>query len=222
MNALLLMAGPNDQFANAGYSYPKNLIEIEGLPLVQHVLEGVSSLSKAGWKFTIVVRKDEQEKSHTASVIQLLVPDAKVLAIPKQTGGAACSALIALDQINNEEPLVICNGDQILDIDLAKVMKEFIDKKFDAGTIGFHAVHPRWSYVRCNDEGLVVEAAEKRPISNFATAGVYFYRQGKLFVEAAMEMIRKDANVGGQFYVCPTFNEMVLRHARIGTNEIDR
>ena len=84
------------------------------------------------------------------------------------------------------------------------------------------AVHPRWSYVRCDEDGLVVEAAEKRPISRLATAGAYWYRRGSDFVEAVMAMIRKDASVEGRFYVCPAFNELILRGLRIGTRHIDR
>jgi dTDP-glucose pyrophosphorylase len=68
----------------------------------------------------------------------------------------------------------------------------------------------------------VIEAAEKRPISRYATAGVYYFRQGKAFVQAAMEMIKKDAHTNGIFYVCPTFNELILEQAKIGVYKISR
>jgi dTDP-glucose pyrophosphorylase len=86
----------------------------------------------------------------------------------------------------------------------------------------FDSVHPRWSYVRLDEHGYVIEAAEKRPISRYATAGVYYFRQGKAFVQAAMEMIKKDANTGGVFYICPTFNELILEQAKIGVYKISR
>jgi hypothetical protein len=78
-------------------------------------------------------------------------------------------------------------------------------------------VHPKWSFARTGDDGLVVETAEKRPISDQATVGVYYFRRGRDFVNACRRMIRKDARVLDQFFICPTFNEMILDGSRIGT-----
>jgi hypothetical protein len=51
---------------------------------------------------------------------------------------------------------------------------------------------------------------------------MYYFAEGNYFVQAAMEMIRKDAQVGGAFYICPAYNEMILRQARIGIYKIPR
>ena len=155
-------------------------------------------------------------------MIRLLAPSAEVISVPAVEFGAACTALHAISHIGRDESLLVLNGDQILDGDLAAIVAGFEADDLDAGVVTFDAVHPRWSYVRCDDEGLVIEAAEKRPISHVATAGAYWYRRGGDFVEAVMSMIRKDASVEGRFYVCPTFNELVLRGQRIGTRLIDR
>lgn len=106
--------------------------------------------------------------------------------------------------------------------DLSKVVDDFRRRRLDAGTIVFESIHPRWSFVRLGEEDLIVEAAEKRPISRWATAGFYYFRRGIDFVAAATMSIRKDAQVAGQFYVCPTFNELILQQARIGIFRIDR
>jgi hypothetical protein len=67
----------------------------------------------------------------------------------------------------------------------------------------------------------VVEAAEKNPISHHATAGFYWFRQGSSFISAAQEMIRKDVELDGKFFISLTFNEMVLRQRKLGVTEID-
>ena len=222
MNILLLMAGSSDAFKEAGYTYPKNLIEIEGQPLLQLVIEKLEGLIAADNHLICMVQREENRRSYISSVIHLLVPNATVLEVNKETAGAACTALLAIEHINTADPLVIINSDQILEVDLSEIFSEFQRQKLDAGTIVFEAVHPRWSYVRCNSDEFVVEAAEKRPISKLATAGVYYFAQGQDFVEAAISMIKKDAHVGNQFYVCPVFNEMLLKHAKIGTHHIPR
>jgi dTDP-glucose pyrophosphorylase len=130
--------------------------------------------------------------------------------LEKETKGAACSVLMAIDKINNGEPLIIANADQLFDIDLNKVLDTFDKNSVDAGVICFEAVHPRWSFVRLNEKNKIIETAEKRPISKNAIAGFYYFKQGKDFVAAAMGSIRKDANVDGLYYISPTFNELVL------------
>jgi dTDP-glucose pyrophosphorylase len=222
MNILLLMSGGGDAFREAGYPYPKNLVEIDGLPLVQRVVENLSLLQESQNHLIALVQKEENRRYHTGEVLGLLAKGCTVLEVPAPTAGAACSALLAVEHIDNDEPLVIFNGDQVIDVDLRPLIGQFVERDLDGGIIVFQAVHPRWSYVRCNDEGFVIETAEKRPISNLATAGIYYFKRGADFVTAAKEMIRKDAAVEGNFFVCPSYNEMILRQAKIGVATIPR
>ena len=217
---LVPMSGPDEAFRQKGYTYSKNLIELHGKPLIQHVFENLSSIPNH--EFIFVIRKDEESKYHLRNVLKLLSPSCEIIVSDGQTAGAACTALLAIEHINNDAPLLIANADQIVEVDFADAIQSFQRQHLDAGTLVFDSVHPRWSFVRLNEEGYVIEAAEKRPISRYATAGVYYFKHGKSFVKAAMDMIKKDANVGGAFYVCPTFNELILDQAKIGVYKISR
>jgi dTDP-glucose pyrophosphorylase len=214
------MSGSDDAFKQKGYTYSKNLIELHGKPLIQHVFENLLQIPNS--EFIFVIRKEENQKYHLHNVLKLLSPTCEIIVADAPTLGAACTALLAIEHINNEQPLVIANADQLIDANLAEVVEQFQKEKLDAGTIVFDSVHPRWSYVRVNEQGFVTEAAEKRPISRYATAGIYYYKHGKDYVYAAMEMIKKDANTGGIFYICPTFNELILKQAKIGVYKIQR
>ena len=222
MKILALMAGGSDAFREAGYLYPKNLVEIQGLPLVQQFIRSLDGLMQPDGKLICMVREDENRQYHTGEVITLLAPNAVTLNVSEQTAGAACTALLAVEHINDDEPLLVLNGDQILTANVAAIIGDFQARNLDGGIVVFEAVHPRWSYVKTNADGLVTETAEKRPISNLATAGMYFFAKGSDFVRGAMDMIRKDANVGGHFYVCPVYNELILQQKKIGVGKIDR
>lgn len=222
LNVLILMAGSDEAFREAGYAYPKNLIEINGKPLVERVIHSFDGLAAQGARFLFLIRQSEIQKHHTASVVRLLVPNAEVISIPGDTAGAACTALWAIDKINNDTPLLITNGDQILEVDYTHALSDFQRPDVDGGALVFEAVHPRWSYVKIDSSGYVIEAAEKRPISRLATAGTYFFKRGSDFVQAARRMILKDAHVDGVFYVCPAFNEMILDQSRIITHSISQ
>jgi dTDP-glucose pyrophosphorylase len=222
MNVLLLMAGPSDKYREAGEAYPKNLVEIEGRPIIQRVLENAAPLLGKKDRLILVLNREEILRFHTDAVARLLAPAAHICEAPGKTAGAACSALLAIDQIDNDDPLVICNGDQIVLADLPAALADFKKRQLDGGLIVFEGVHPRWSFVKCNAEGLVVEAAEKRPISRLASAGFYYFARGRDFVRAAERMILKDSHVEGVFYVCPSYNELLLENARVGVHLMPR
>jgi dTDP-glucose pyrophosphorylase len=222
INVLILMSGSSKSFKEAGYAFPKNLVELGGAPLVQRVLEHLAPLDAFGARYLCVLRHDENAKHHTGAVIHLVNPAAVLAELQADTSGAACSALLAVEHINNDAPLVIVNGDQILDTDLPAAIRDFQGRKLDGGILVFEDLHPRWSFVKCDEAGLVIETAEKRPISKLATAGFYYFAKGSDFVLAATEMIKKDAQVNGLFYICPAFNELVLRQRRIGVHKIPR
>ncbi|MCW3031273.1 MAG: Nucleotidyl transferase [Solirubrobacterales bacterium] len=222
MRLVVLMAGDSGVFEVAGHKYPKNLVEIDGEPLVQRVVDGLRGVIERASHAVFLVREEENRRHHTDDVIRLLAPEAEVVGVPVLESGAACTALHAIGHIGRDEPLVIFNGDQVLEADLAGIVERFEADGLDGGVVTFDAVHPRWSYVRTGADGLVLEAAEKRPISRLATAGSYWFRRGGDFIDGAMAMIRKDASVEGAFYVCPVYNELILSGLRIGTRHVER
>ncbi len=217
MKILVLMAGDSSEFYKEGFKYPKYLVEINGKPLVEHV---INQLAGTQGDFIFIVNEDDARRWHLDEVIRLLRPEAQVIVVEGQTKGAACTALYAIDSINNGEELLIVNGDQILDIDWKKAFT--VLTKNDGGTIIFEAVHPRWSYVSLDENSKIVQAEEKRPISKNATAGVYYFNKGQYFVEGAASMIKKGAHVGDLYYICPVFNELILKNKILGIYSTER
>lgn len=220
MIVVIPAAGGADAFKDRGYPYCKPLTEIRGRPMIEHVWQGLRPL--AADRHVFVIRKEDARRAHLADVLRLMDPGCAVVAADGPTAGAACTALLAIEHIEPDRELVVANGDQVFACDLGAAVADFRARGLDGGTVVFDSVHPRWSFVRVGGDGLVTEAAEKRPISRHATAGFYYFRRGGDFVRAAQAMIRKGAEVSGAYYVCPAFNEMILRHARVGVHPIPR
>jgi len=125
------------------------------------------------------------------------------------TEGAACTALLAEEYIDNDESLLIANSDQIIEYESENFVTLKSLTNVDSMVFAFNAVHPKWSFVKTNSRGFVTEVAEKRPISNIATCGIYWYRRGSDFVKYAKQMIEKDIRVNGEFYIAPVYNELI-------------
>jgi dTDP-glucose pyrophosphorylase len=212
MKVLILAAGSKKIVSDD--NYPFALTEFNGKPIIQHLIEKCATLNPTEVIFAL--QEEDVRKYHLDAIILLLMPQAKVMKVQGYTLGACCTALLSSAQIENDEELLIINGNELLDIDFTKAICEFKSRNLNAGVVVFDSVHPRYSYVRLNEEGHVVEAAEKRPISRNATAGFYWYSNGRLFVNAAKDMIRKRASTDGVYYICPSFNELILKQLRIG------
>lgn len=204
----------------AGTAYCTALYEIDRKTILHHIIEPLKKITNA--EFLFILNRQNVEKYHLDCVIRLLLPDAEIVVAQGQTKGSACSCLLGMDHFHGDEPLIIVGGDQLVTTDLQSAIDSFIQNDYDGGMIIFNDIHPRWSYVRLNKEREVVEAAEKRPISNNATTGFYYFKHTSDFVESAFSMIKKDAGVDGNFFVCPVYNEMILNQKRIGVYQIEK
>lgn len=219
INILVPMAGRSQHFPESEYPFPKPLIEIGQKTMIEHV---VANLASAGpeVQFIFVLGSADCRKFHLDSTLNIITEQqCKLVKLDNDTQGAACSALMAISHIANEQPLIIANADQLFDPPIAELLQSLGDA--DAGVVTFESVHPRWSYVRLDEQGFVAETAEKRPISRHAIAGLYYFRHGKDFVEAAMGMIHKDSSVNGSFYIAPSLNELILKGKKIRTVGVD-
>lgn len=219
INILIPLAGKNQFFQESEYPFPKPLIEINGITMIEHVIKNLSAINQDK-QFIFIVNDMDCKKFHLDNVLNILTNNScKIIRCHQETKGAACTAMMAVEYINNSEPLIIANSDQILDINLDDIIDCF--KSSDAGVLVFNSVHPRWSYVRLDDDNKVIETAEKRPISKYAIAGLYYFSEGKDFINSAANMIKKDANVNGLYYIAPTLNEMVLNNRMIDIYKLD-
>jgi len=220
INVLVPMAGKGLYFSENEYPFPKPLIEIGQKTVIEHVIDNLSGAAKKV-QFIFVLNSADCRKFHLDSTLNIITEhQCKIIRLDNDTRGAACSALMAIDYIGNNQPLLIANADQVFNDPIQALLAPFKDA--DAGVVTFESVHPRWSYVRLNAQKEVVETAEKRPISRHAIAGLYYFRQGQDFINCAMQSIRKDSNVNGSYFIAPTLNEMILQGKKILTNPVAR
>jgi len=210
LNILIPLGAHSPFFEGAEYPYPKPLVEIGGKLMIQHVIENLQQIEEKK-RFIFVLREEDCHRFHLDSTVRLLAgPDAVVIRLQHETKGAVCSVMLAVDYITPDAPLLISNGDQLFDVNPGVFIERFRAAKADAGCIYFDSVHPRWSYVRLEGADQIVEAAEKRPISRHAIAGLYYFALGADFMESAKRTILKDASINGQYFIAPVFNELVL------------
>ena len=218
MNVLIPMAGRGSRFATQGYTFPKPLIDVKGKPMIQVVTENLNIKAN----YTFIVQKEHYEKYSLQHLLNLIAPNCNIVQVDGITEGAACTTLLAKEYIDNDEPLLMANSDQFVEWDSNETLYAFSNGNCDGGIITFPATHPKWSYAKLGEDGYVSEVAEKKPISEHATVGIYWWAKGSDYVKYAEQMIEKDIRVNNEYYVCPVFNEAIGDGKKVRIKEIDK
>ncbi len=211
MNVLIPMAGLGQRFADAGYKDPKPLISVLGKPMIELVIENLNLDAQ----YNFIVQRQHAVDYNLDEVLTKIVPGCRLIKIDGITEGAACSTLLAKEFINTSDPLIIANSDQYVQWNSLNFVNYV--SKYDAGILTFRDTNPKWSFAKVNEQGFVSQVAEKNPISDLATVGIYYWKTGREYVYYAEQMIKKNIRINNEFYVCPVFNEAIADQKKVVT-----
>ena len=200
------MAGEGKRFRDAGYSFPKPLIEVRGKMMIEWAIK--CAPPQEGKHFIFLVRPGFPWEN----VLSKLVDSFDIIEVQEETGGAACTCLLAKMFIDNDTGLFIMNSDQYVEWLSGLFWADIESGDYDGAILTFKSAHPKWSYARIKEDPefpVVMEVAEKNPISRDATCGIYYFKKGSDFVRGAEHMIIENKRFNGEFYVCPVYNELI-------------
>jgi len=220
LNILIPMAGEGSRFPRDIYKVPKPFIDVNGKPMIRTVVENLNCQCN----FIFLARKQHLGNSSFRHILENLTENYDIVEVDGLTEGAACTVLLAEKLINNENPLLIVNSDNVIEWDSVSSLSNIINSNIDGSVFCFEELtqHPKWSYAKVSEDGFIDEVAEKNPISIYATTGHYYWKHGKDFVSAAHSMIRKNVRVNNEFYVAPVYNEAILEGKKFTVELVDK
>ncbi len=205
INVLIPMAGEGSRFAEKGYKDIKPLIKVNNKKMIELIHDNLNIDAH----FIFVVQEKHNDQFDIENEISSFCKDFTIVKQDSKLDGAALSALLASDIIDNEDPLVIANSDQFVVWNSKKTINEFIESGVDGAILTFKATDKKWSFAKRNYHGFVSAVAEKNAISDEATCGIYFWKHGSDFVNYAKQMIDKNIRTNNEFYICPVYNEAI-------------
>ena len=211
LNIVIPMAGRGSRFSSVGYIDPKPLITVQDSPMIELVTKNLTP-KKYKYKFIFICQEEVLKNEKFQYFIKKLPDVYKIIPINYITRGAAETVLLAKDFISNEEHLMIANCDQFIDINI----DDYLDFAFqsDCCIMTMKACDPKWSYIKYENH-IIVDIIEKQVVSNDATAGIYNFASGNLFLRGVYKMIKKNIKVNGEFYVAPVYGELIKDHATV-------
>lgn len=213
LHIVVPMAGRGSRFTTAGYTLPKPLIPVHGVPMIQLVVANLRPQQLH--RFVFLCQQDHLDQFPMEQTLREVAPNCCIVPVSGVTQGAACTVLLAREQIATSDPLMIANSDQWVDYPIDDYLATLEHNRLDGLIMTMTADDPKWSFVRPAPDQLITEVVEKRVISNEATVGIYNFRHGSDFVAAAEQMIEHDLRVNGEFYVAPVYNQLIADHRRI-------
>jgi dTDP-glucose pyrophosphorylase len=217
VNILINLTNSKEDFSN---KYPPCLVDVEGMPLIEHVIKQVQTVRSA--RYIFAMRQQHVKGHHLDEVVRLLVPEGRIYQINNEPEGDACTALLSWGYLEKDQPLLIMGGNGLIKDDINRVLADFRVRDLDGGVVVFKSIHPRFAYARLDENQQLIEIADHRPISQNACAEFFYFRKAEVFLEAAQDMIRKDARSDGQFPISLVFNQMLLRQLRVGVYPIHK
>ena len=219
-NIVVPMAGRGSRFTKQGYTDSKPFIDVNGKPMIQRVIENLGIEFDKNYMFILICLQEDFERYDFEQFKDIIGHDSyDVFVLDDVTEGAAQTILESKDLINDDTPLLTLNTDQMIDYNPEKMWE--IAKQFDGYIPCFWGDSEDWSYARTLDNGYVQEVAEKKVISNNATAGYYYWKKGSDFVKYAEQMIKENSRTNGEFYVAPVYNWAILDGKKVGIGMVD-
>ena len=220
-NILSPMAGRGSRFEEQGYTDKKPFIDVNGKPMIHRVIKNLGMEFDKEYMFILICLQEDFDKYDFTEFEKVIGHNSyDVVILDDVTEGAAQTILQAKDLINDDTPLMTMNSDQLVDWDVERLFE--MCEQFDGVIPCFYGEGNAWSYARTLDNGYVQEVAEKKQISNTATAGYYYWKKGSDFVKYAEQMIEDNSRTNGEFYVAPVYNWAVLDGKRIGVFMVDK
>lgn len=216
LNIVIPMAGRGKRFSEVGYDRPKPLIDIYGHPMIEYVVRNIRP--KCEHQLFFICLQEHLEEFNLASELERMAPGCTIITIDHVTEGAACTVLLAEKYIDSSDALMIANSDQFVNTDFNDYLAAMGEA--DGLIMTLPAYDPRWSFVRCDENGFVTQVREKEVISNEGTVGIYNFRHGSDFVKYAHQMIAKNIRTNGEFYVAPVYNEMIEAEKKLVTYNV--
>jgi dTDP-glucose pyrophosphorylase len=218
LNIVVPMAGAGSRFAKEGYKDPKPLIPVRGVPMIRVVINNLTP--SCDHRFVFVCQQAHIEQYGLFDKLSSWAPGCEIVGLNGLTQGAACTVLAAREYIGKDDPVMIANSDQYVDVNIDDYLAEMDRQNLDGLIMTMTADDPKWSFVGLTEAGLVTNVVEKQVISNEATVGIYNFRKGGDFLRAADAMIEKKLLVNNEYYVAPVYNELIAKDARVGISNV--
>lgn len=215
MQIIIPMAGLGTRFVRAGYQTIKPLIEVDGRPMIEHVVR----MFPGEHDFLFICARPHLEETPLRAVLEALVPGATIVAIEPHKGGPVCTALAAQAYIKDDEPVILNYCDAAAPWDYGDFKQRMAHLDCAGALVAFRGFHPHslgptlYAYIR-EQNNTLLEIREKRAfteqrMNEYASTGAYYFRRGELLKHYFRRAVERDYQTQGEYFASIPYNLLV-------------
>lgn len=213
LHIVMPMAGEGSRFLKEGWSTPKPLIQLDGVPLFKRAIGSVA-IEGLTMKYSFIVRQEHIDNYGIDRSIREILPDANIFSVEKTTRGAVETCLIAEPAIEDDDAVIVMDCDlEFRSERFEELMREVLNTPAEQANggllVSFESDLPRYSYAQTDGTDRVIRTAEKEVISSHALCGAYFFATGRVFKSAAHRLMEEADFNKPEYYVSLLYNYLL-------------
>ena len=217
LNILIPMCGKGQRFKDAGYVEPKPFMMVAGMTMIERVVKNLQFIVNDPTARFIFVTEDGLFEDIDTSPNPQVVVETK-----RPTKGAVDTLYCARQYVCTHDELIIANCDQIVDLH-PNWWPIPVGKFGSVLTFDCPERSKAWSYVQEDIHGNIERIVEKDPISSQAVVGIYYFKQGWIPSDAALDILSMgDPMPNGEFYTSSIIQYMADKGHKIVPHYLPR
>ena len=215
MKIVIPMSGMGNRFVKAGYQTPKALIEMDGIPIIEHVVK----MFPLEEDFVFICNSKHLEETNMSAMLQKIAPKGKIVEIPPHKKGPVFAVHYIENLIDNEEEVIVNYCDFSCYWNYAAFLDHTRSRNADGAVPAYKGFHPHMlgttNYAFMRDEKQwMLEIKEKEPFTDnrmkeYASMGTYYFKKGAYVKKYFKRLMDEDINLNGEYYVSLIYNLLV-------------
>jgi NDP-sugar pyrophosphorylase family protein len=216
MKVVIPMSGMSSRFADAGYTLPKYLIEVDGKKVIEHIID----LYPEDSHFVFIINDKHKEETDIVRVLDKLANKKTIVTIPRHKKGPVFSVSEFDDLIDDDEQVIVnyCDFSMYWDY---RHFKGFVDAtECDGCVVCYTGFHPHmlgsdnYAFCKMDENNKIAEIREKQPftddkMSEFASTGTYYFKKGSYVKNYFKQLMDEDLSINGEYYVSLVYNLLI-------------
>lgn len=216
---IVTMAGLGNRFKKIGIKKPKHEIVARDRTLFEWSMISLKDFFDK--EFIFICRTESFNEKFIKSICEKIgINKYRFIVLSQITDGQATTAHMADKYIKDNEGCIIYNIDTY--VKPYKILQTDILNEYDGFIPVIRAEGNRWSFVKTDDSGKVIDIAEKKPISNLATIGLYYFKSWKKYKEIYNRDYNKIRQLNKEIYIAPMYKRMINENLNIGIKILDK
>lgn len=226
MHIVIPMSGLGKRFIDAGYKDPKPLIEVDGKTIIEHVCD----LFPGEEKFTFICNSKHLAETNMKNILLSIKPNANIVEIPNHKKGPVYAVSLIENLIDDDEEIIVNYCDFGTYWDYQDFLIHTRNRDAEGAIPSYKGFHPHmlgstnYAFMR-DDKQWMLEIKEKEPFTDnrmneYASNGTYYFKKGSFVKKYFMELMEKNINLNGEYYVSLIYNLLIQDNLKVSIYDV--